>query len=172
MGALVCVAVLAGCVAEPGAALIPLPERPATVLQSEAPEATPDGFANVLADPATVAGLPRTPKEIAAQERALAHEGAATAALARGIPTTSNAAALAAEARNAVARTRARIRAQARNGAPGEPVRTTVGDASVPAEPAPAQPVDPGRPIDPSEPLPRAVGVPPFTGVAPGASEE
>lgn len=163
--------VLAGCVGEPGAPLIPVPPRPATVLQADAPETTPDGFANVLADPASVPGLPRTPAEVRSEERALAAQGARTAALARGLPTGSNAAAIAAEGRDAVERTRARIRAQALNTPQeGAPVRTQAV-APQPAA-ASAQPVDPGRPIDPAEPAPRAVGVPPFQGVAPQGSEE
>ncbi|MEM9224342.1 MAG: hypothetical protein AAGB11_18350 [Pseudomonadota bacterium] len=101
------VSALAGCVVDPAAPLIPLPERQGTVLPSEAPERGPDGFANVLADPVVVGGLPRPEREITAEENALEAEGRRTAAAASAITPGSSAAALAARGRNHVAETRA-----------------------------------------------------------------
>lgn len=162
---------VAGCVMDPGAALIPTPERQATVLPSEAPEKTPDGFANILADPVAVAGLPRSPESIAREEAVLRGDAARTKARASGVGTTSSVASLQARGRDHAAEARAQIEAGARPqigdaasalSAPPQPV----ADASAAAAPATATPA---IPLDPSETAPRAVGVPPFggTGVAP-----
>ncbi|GAB5378377.1 MAG: hypothetical protein AcusKO_48390 [Acuticoccus sp.] len=159
---------LAGCVADPAMPLIPTPQRQATVLPSEAPETTPDGFANILADPATVAGLPRPAASIAREENALRADGAATARAAGGIRTSGSVAALEARGRNHVAETRAAIEAGARPQEPGAvpqtlsaapPAGATGTDSAVSAASQ-----DPGVPLDPAAPEPRAVGGPPFTG--------
>ncbi len=163
---------LAGCTMDPGAALIPTPERQATVLPSQAPEKTADGFANILADPVAVAGLPRSPESIAREEAVLRGEAARTASRARAIGTTSSVSALQARGRDHAAEARAQIEAGARPqgddaartlSAPPQPV----ADASAAAAEPPADVA--AIPLDPSETAPRAVGVPPFsgTGVAP-----
>lgn len=149
-----------GCAIDPAMPLIPTPQRGATILPSEAPEHTADGFANILADPVTVAGLPRSEKSIADEEAALRADGAGTAAAARGISTSGSAEALRARGRNHVAETRAAIEASGRPGA-GAAVDLSPA-AATPA--ATAAPVDPGVPVDPDEPAPRSVGVTPFTG--------
>ncbi|WMS42875.1 hypothetical protein RDV64_00285 [Acuticoccus sp. MNP-M23] len=154
-----------GCVQDPGAPLIPLPERPATVLPNQAAARNADGFPNILADPATVPGLPRPAAAVAADEAALAGRGARTAAAARSISTTSSAAAIAARGRNHVAEARAQIAASGRpqtgNPAPAA-LPATAAPATAPTTAAPAE--NPGVPIDPEAPLPRPVGVTPFTG--------
>jgi len=160
-----CSAVVAGCVQDPGAPLIPLPERPATVLPREAAERNADGFPNILADPVTVAGLPRPAGEVAADEAALAARGAATASAARSIRTGGSAAALAARGRDHVAEARATIaasgRPQTQSAAPQAASAASPATGASSAETAPAAP---GVPLDPEAPLPRPVGVTPFTG--------
>ncbi|MEM0907854.1 MAG: hypothetical protein AAGJ94_10855 [Pseudomonadota bacterium] len=148
---------------DPSAALIPLPEPMATILPADAPERRPDGFANILADPATVPGLPRDPRRVAADEAQLAAEGRATERTVSGINTASTASVLAARGRTHVAAARAEIE---RSGRPqsGLPPRDAQLGTTAPTPPSP--PVDPGRPLNPDDPLPRAVGVPPFQGNA------
>ena len=157
-----------GCTMQPGAPLIPTPERQATVLPSEAPEKTPDGFANILADPATVAGLPRSQASIAREEASLRSEAARTEAAGRRVSTTSSVASLQARGRDHVAETRAAIEAGARpqdDNAASPPPLVPQPVPVVATAPTPA----PAVPIDPDETAPRAVGVPPYdaTGVAP-----
>jgi len=141
--------------------LIPTPQPAATILPSEAPEKTADGFANILADPATVAGLPRSTRSIEAEEAALRADGAGTATAARGIGTTSSVGALQSRGRNHVAEARAAIEAsgQPQDGTPAVPAPGAATPGATPAAPA-----DPGVPVDPDAPAPRPVGVAPFTG--------
>lgn len=163
---MVLAAALSGCALDPSMPLIPTPERKATILPSEAPERRPDGYANILADPATVAGLPRQPESVAAEEAALASRGARTVAAAAAVSGPSAVAALQARGRDHVAETRSAIE---RSGRPqsADASRALATPAATAAAPAPvtAAPArDPGRPLDPDEPAPRAVGVPPFAG--------
>jgi len=162
--AMACLGALAGCVADPGAALIPLPERQATILPSEAPERTADGFANILADPATVPGLPRRPSEVKANEAALAAEGARTEAAAARIDTTGSAAALAAHGRRHAEEARAAIEASGRPASDASDAPFMRGPAPDAAPPGADAAAAPGEPLDPAEAPPRSVGVPPFTG--------
>ncbi|XWN29661.1 MAG: hypothetical protein ROR55_19475 [Devosia sp.] len=164
MGAACAAAALAlsGCSTDPAAPLIPTPAMSATVLPSEARPVDDDGYPNILADPATVAGLPRSAGAIAAEEATLEAEGAATEAETRGLTQGSFAGNLARQGRNHVAETRRQIEASGRPALVSPPPLTPAAAQPQPAQPAPA--VDPGRPIDPDAPLPRAVGVPPFSG--------
>ncbi|MEM7692933.1 MAG: hypothetical protein AAF318_00665 [Pseudomonadota bacterium] len=150
---------LAGCSTDPFSPVVDVAHRPATILPSQAPEKRADGFANILADPAPVAGLPRTPHEIAADEAAVAAEGAHLEARAASLSGGSQAAALSARGRSHVAATKAAIEASARPANPALLPR---------AEPLPAPQNRaaraPGEPVDPNTPLPRTVGGPAFLG--------
>lgn len=155
---------LAACTMDPAAPLIPMPERQATVLPSEAARMTADGFPNVLADPVSVAGLPRPERTIAAEEAALEAERRRTQAATAGLGGPRFAGALARRGATHVEEARRAIEATGRPQVPG------IQDAALDAVPAPAAadpPPEPSRPVDPAEPLPRAVGVPPFTGPSP-----
>ena len=146
---------LAGCSLDPSTPLIPLPQRQATVLPSEVPATNPDGFANVLADPTNAAGLPRSPSEVEGAERAVASEGAVTAARAGQLARRGSAVgALQQRARTHVADTQARSMAGAKPIDPNAQP-TTLAPAQV--APLEATPVDPGQPIDPDAPVPRTV---------------
>jgi len=68
-------AVLAGCTNDPGAVLIPLPERPVAASPAEVPATTSDGYPNVVATPVVVAGTPLEPAVVAADEKSLAAVG-------------------------------------------------------------------------------------------------
>lgn len=154
--------VVGGCTVDPSMALIPTPQPRATVLPSEAPEQTPDGFANILADPATVAGLPRRPDSIAREEETLRAEGAATVAATSRIRSTGSVAALQERGRNHVAETRAAIEAGARPQDPDAPAPPPLAALPGTAAAAPAAPEPgPAVPLDPDAPPPRQVGGPP-----------
>lgn len=153
-----------GCTMQPGDPLIPTPDRQATVLPSEAPERTPDGFANILADPVTVGGLPRSQSSIQREEAALRGDAARTEAAASRISTTSSVSSLQARGRDHVAEARAAIEAGARpQGEDLSQVQPATAGTAAPAAAAPA-PQSEAVPIDPDETAPRAVGVPPFAG--------
>ena len=164
---------LAGCSLEPSAPLVRLPERPATVLPSEVPATRADGFPNILADPATVAGLPREPAAVERGVATLAAEGRTARTRTAGIARGGAADALRRRGRTHVEEARRAIAASGRASAapaiaPADPeavrgriassgTRPTRDDAaSVTAEP---------RPIEPQ--APRAVGPPGDDPVAP-----
>lgn len=158
----------AGCGLEPGAPLVSLREPPATVLPSEVPPIrADDGFPVILADPATVAGLPRPAAEVAAEQARLEAQGAtADARAARLTNAPSNVAALEARGRNHVEETRRRIEAS------GQP-QTSAAPRELPAVAAApraidGEPPDPiaAEPLDPDAPAPRAVGAPSLIPVA------
>ena len=163
-----------GCSFDPAAPLIRTPDRVATVSPSQAPERSADGFANILADPVTVAGLPRHEREIAAEQSQLEADARRAERATAGIATTSSVAALQARGRDHVAEARAAIEASGREQAQGAgPASAAVLPGSAAAlTPAAAQStastaaVDPGKPLDPAAPQPRTVGGPSFTGSA------
>lgn len=158
--ALVAAGVLSACVNDPSAPLIPTPERPATILPSEVNALAPDGYPNTLSDPATVPGLPRRQKVIAAQEADLDARRRASEAQTARVRGGGFASDLARRGRTHADEARRVIEASSRplNGSATavQPVDTT----PLPEREAPA------RDIDPSEAPPRAVGVTPFTGEA------
>ncbi|UOM33057.1 hypothetical protein [Acuticoccus sp. I52.16.1] len=168
---------VSGCTMDPAAPLIPLPQRPATVLPSEAPAQTADGFPNILADPASVPGLPREPKGVEAAKQMVAAEGAASRARTARIDRSSFAGDL--TARAATQREEMRRRIEASSSAAGtsvapsnpEEVRNRIASGSKRGAGAAAQPgaspepqVDAGRPLDPGAAPPRSVGPEPFSG--------
>lgn len=75
LAALAAAASLAGCTNDPGAVLIPLPERPVATAPVEVPATTSDGYPNVVATPVVVAGSPLEPTAVAADEKRLAAAG-------------------------------------------------------------------------------------------------
>lgn len=178
--ALMMAVALGGCYADPAAPLIPLPEQPATVLPSEAPRQTADGFPNILADPGAVPGMPRDPDGVDAQKTAVAGRGAASQARTAQINRTSFAGALQSKATRDREAVRARIAASSQGVAatvpPSDPEEVRRRIASGSSRPAPEQPgasaapqaatgqSDPGQPIDPNAPAPRAVGPEPYPG--------
>ncbi|MEM6847938.1 MAG: hypothetical protein AAF580_07670 [Pseudomonadota bacterium] len=140
---------------DPSTPLIPLPQRQATMLPSEVQAINPDGFANVLAGPTNAAGLPRSQAEVDGAERAVASDGAVTAARAGQLAgRSSSVGAMQQRGRTHVAQTQARIRAGAK---PMDPNAEPTALAPGPVAPQAAAPVDPGRPIDPDAPVSRPV---------------
>ncbi|WP_157961923.1 hypothetical protein [Acuticoccus kandeliae] len=133
------------------------------------PETTENGYPNVLSDPTTVGGLPRTARSVAAERNAMEAERTSTQASARrlasaGGPSTD----LSQRARTHVEETRRAIEASGRQQDEG---LSRLGDpagakgtntASAMAAPPPTVAADPGRVLSPDEPQPRAVGVPPL----------
>lgn len=183
--ALVMAAALGGCYADPAAPLIPLPQQPATVLPSEAPTQTADGFPNILADPGAVPGMPRDPRGVDEEKAAVASRGAHSRARTAQINRTSFAGSLQSKAAREADAVRARIAATGQGGdspvQPSDPneVRqriasgssrpsasgTATGQPGAGAAPQPGTPqADPGRPIDPNAAAPRAVGPDPYPG--------
>jgi len=70
--ALAGLALVGGCANDPGAALIPLPERaPDAATLAAVPATTPDGYPNVVATPVVVGGAPLTPEAQASAEKSL-----------------------------------------------------------------------------------------------------
>ncbi|MCF3932367.1 hypothetical protein L1787_02925 [Acuticoccus sp. M5D2P5] len=160
-------AFLAGCGMDPAAPLIPTPKQQATVLPTEVAAVNEDGFPNILADPVSVAGLPRSSRSVAAERDAVAAEGARTATQARRLAASGGPATdLASRGRNHVEETRRKIEA---SGRPQQAAAAAPQPATVPAAtaPAPDEAVDIGRPLSPDEPQPRAVGAIPPQGAAP-----
>lgn len=159
----------AGCMSDPAAPLIPTKARPATALPTEVSALDADGYPNVLADPSSVPGLPRTARSVASAEAALVTEARRNEAATAGIRRPSFADDLSRRARTHVDEARRAIEATGRPSVPGiQDVELLEGPAlrsgAQPAASAPA----PARPLDPDEPLPRAVGVPRFRGEADG----
>jgi hypothetical protein len=162
----------AACGMEPGAPLISLREPPATVLPSEVPPVrADDGFPVILADPATVAGLPRPPDEIAAVQASLESRGAVTeATAARVARAPSNVAALEERGRTHVEETRRRIEASGQPQTSEAPrdLPAAVATPRAPAAIPPAVAVAPepaAAPLDPDAPAPRTVGGAPLVPV-------
>jgi hypothetical protein len=63
---------LGGCAMDPGASLIPLPERETgPVAAASIPPTTPDGYPNINATPVAVGGTPLEPAEQKAEEESL-----------------------------------------------------------------------------------------------------
>ncbi len=172
---------LPGCTVDPAAPLIPLPQRPATVLPSEAPQQTADGYPNILADPASVPGLPRDPRTVEEGKRQVAAEGAASKARTAAIDRASFAGDLQARAASQREATRRRIEASSNAGggsaAPSNPedVRNRIASggqrapretdpAGARTEPSAAPQALPGAPLDPNAAPPRTVGPEPFSG--------
>ena len=136
---------------DPAAPLIPLPQRPATVLPAQAPERQANGFANILADPTPVAGVPRSEATRAAGRASLAQEGRAAQAETSRLPPASFAGALRERSRDHVADARRAIEATGRD---SDGVRDVPAAAAIPTPTLGATPLDPG--IAP----PRKVGTP------------
>ncbi|MBJ3776535.1 flagellar biosynthesis protein FlhF [Acuticoccus mangrovi] len=105
---------LVACSADPGAPLIPTPERMASVSPSQVAPVRADGFPNILADPATAPGLVRPAARNEADQADLEARGRQLAAATRGLAGPSNAAALAARGRQHVADAKREIEAGAR----------------------------------------------------------
>lgn len=154
--------VASGCSLDPGMPLIPTPSRPATALPADVPPVQPDGYPNILADPATVPGLPRPAAAVEAEAEAVAARGRRTDAAAASIPRDGDAAALALRAETHVEETRRIIEEGARPPTDAPPRLSDLPPAALPVS-AVAQ-SDPGRPVSADDPLPRPVGVPPFLG--------
>ena len=128
---------LGGCSLDPGAPLIPTPERQATVLPADVPAVRADGFPNVLADPVSVRGRPRDPEAVAAEAEALAVRGARTSAETAAVPRGGHAAQLSARGRTHVDETRRAIEAGAR---PQTSAPPRLSDRPPTALPVPASP--------------------------------
>ena len=76
---------VAGCSQDPGASLIEPPRRDRlAVAPASVPAVNPDGFPNVLVEPAPVPGRYREPDVVAAQEASLAARGRSVNAAAAG----------------------------------------------------------------------------------------
>lgn len=152
-------AALAGCGMEPGAPLVSLPSKPATVLPSEVPAVrADDGFPVILSDPVAVAGLPLPANEVAAEQARLeAVRVANEAEAARLARSGGNAAALAYRGRTHVAETRALIEASGRPQTEEPPREVPAAMAS----PVP-RPLAAAEPIDPTAAAPRSVGAPAY----------
>lgn len=164
---------LSGCSADPGAPLIPLRERPATVLPSEASHTADDGFPNVLSDPVAVAGAPRNGTEIEAGKSALAARGRTAQTRTAGLAQGSFAAELSRRGATHVDEARLRIGAAERlepaAARPTDPddVRRRIAAGQTRVDDAGASPDAPtatAESVDPDAPSPRAVGVAPFRG--------
>jgi hypothetical protein len=124
----------------------------------------PDGYANVLADPATVPGLPRRSAEVAADKAVLAARGAGAEAATAGIEPGGTAAWLRRRGRTHVEETRREIEAKARPQSDAPPRMSDLPPAALPLPAAKVAAVEEGRgrPVDPLAPEPRSVGLRPF----------
>jgi len=147
-----------GCSLDPGMPLIPTPSPPATVLPADVPPVRPDGYPNILADPARMPGLPRPAAAVEADVASVAARGRGAEAAAASISAGAAAAELARRGRTHVEETRRAIEAGARPRSDAPPRLSDLPPAAVPVA------ADPGRPITADDPLPRPVGPAPFLG--------